>query len=127
MQPSLNLLFVCVENSNRSQMAEAFARMHGGNRVAVHSAGSRPAGRVNPRAVAAMAELGYNLSQHGSKSLTEIPAVTYDAVVTMACGDNCPHVAAMRREDWPIPALIERNVRRLLYDLLPPSLNSVTG
>lgn len=99
----LRLLFVCVENSNRSQMAEAFARMRGGDRVEAYSAGSRPSGRVNPRAIEAMAELGYDLTSHRSNSLAEIPAGEYDAAVTMGCGDACPHVAARVREDWQIP------------------------
>jgi protein-tyrosine-phosphatase len=97
------VLFVCVENSNRSQMAEAFARMHGGGRVEAHSAGSRPSGRVNPRAVEFMRERGYDLTAHTSKSLTEIPAGDYDVAVTMGCGDECPLVRAARREDWGIP------------------------
>ncbi len=97
------LLFVCIENSNRSQMAEAFARIHGGDRVEAYSSGSRPSGIVNPKAIASMAELGYDLSRHGSKSLDEIPKVEYDAVVTMGCGDACPFVEAKRREDWQIP------------------------
>ena len=97
------LLFVCVENSNRSQMAEAFARMHGARRVEAFSAGSRPSGVVNPRAVAALAELGYDLSAHGSKSLADLPAGPFAAVVTMGCGDACPNVAGRLREDWAIP------------------------
>ena len=97
------LLFVCVENSNRSQMAEAFARMHGGANVEVFSAGSRPSGKVNPRAVAAMAEKGYDLSTHGSKSLDEIPKGEYEYVVTMGCGDACPWIPARNREDWDLP------------------------
>src|SRR5262249_2399864 len=66
------VLFVCVENSNRSQMAQAFARMYGAGRVEAYSAGSRPSGRVNPRAIAFMREVGYDLSHHSSKSLAEI-------------------------------------------------------
>ena len=97
------ILFVCVENSNRSQMAEAFARMFGGGRVEAHSAGSRPSGRVNPKAVDAMRELGCDLTTHGSKSLAGLPEVVFDAAVTMGCGDACPHVAAHLREDWAIP------------------------
>src|SRR5437762_12887878 len=96
------VLFVCVENSNRSQMAEAFARIHGGDRVEAYSAGSRPSGRVNPRAVAFMKEVGYDLSQHTSKSLEEIPAGDYAVAVTMGCGDSCPRVQAKRREEWNI-------------------------
>jgi arsenate reductase len=97
------VLFVCVENSNRSQMAEAFARMFGGDWVEAYSSGSRPSGRVNPNAVEAMRELGYDLSRHRSKSLEEIPPGPYDAAVTMGCGDACPIVAAKLREDWQIP------------------------
>ena len=97
------VLFVCVENSNRSQMAEAFARIHGGDAVEAYSAGSRPSGVVNPKAIASMAELGYDLSKHGSKSLDEIPEAEYDFVATMGCGDSCPAIPARRREDWEIP------------------------
>lgn len=96
------LLFVCVENSNRSQMAEAFARIHGGARVQAYSAGSRPSGVVNPKAVKAMAELGYNLDSHRSKALEDLPDIEFDFVATMGCGDACPHVRARRREDWKI-------------------------
>ncbi len=97
------MLFVCVENANRSQMAEAFARMLGGDAVEAYSAGSRPSGVINPKAVAAMREFGYDLSVHGSKSLDELPAVEFDFVATMGCGDACPLVRAKRRADWAIP------------------------
>jgi len=97
------MLFVCIENSNRSQMAEAFARIHGGDRIEAYSSGSRPSGVVNPKAIASMAELGYDLSAHGSKSLAEIPQIDYDFVATMGCGDACPTVRAKVREDWAIP------------------------
>ena len=96
------VLFVCVENSNRSQMAEAFARLQGGDAVEALSAGSRPSGKINPKAVRFMAELGYDLAQHASKSLDEIDG-EFDAVVTMGCGDACPWVPAKRREDWALP------------------------
>jgi arsenate reductase len=96
------VLFVCVENSNRSQMAEAFARLHGGDAVQAHSAGSRPSGRINPKAVRFMAERGYDLSAHASKSLDEVEG-GFDAVVTMGCGDSCPWVPARIREDWALP------------------------
>jgi protein-tyrosine-phosphatase len=97
------LLFVCIENSNRSQMAEAFARMLGGEQLEAYSAGSKPSGRVNPRAIESMREIGYDLSMHRSKSLTEIPPGEYDVVVSMGCGDSCPFVPAKRREEWDIP------------------------
>lgn len=130
-EPKKRVLFVCVENSNRSQMAEAFARMHGGDRVDAHSSGSRPSGRVNPKAVAAMAELGYDLATHTSKGLDEFNGTTVDVAVTMGCGDECPLVRATERVDWQIPDpremtpdqfrevrdLIERKVKELLARL----------
>jgi arsenate reductase (thioredoxin) len=125
------VLFVCVENSCRSQIAEAFARIHGAEKVEAYSAGSRPSGRVNLKAVAAMRELGYELDRHRSKSLAEIPDVEYDYAITMGCGDECPLVKARRREDWAIPDpkelpsdefrgvrdLIEAKVKTLLASL----------
>jgi arsenate reductase len=97
------LLFVCVENSNRSQMAEAFARIHGRETIEAYSAGSRPSGKINPKAVESMREVGYDLSKHQSKSLSEIPDIEYDFVATMGCGDECPFVRTKQREDWNIP------------------------
>ena len=96
------VLFVCVENSNRSQMAEAFARMLGGDGVEALSAGSKPSGRINPKAIRFMGELGYDLEAHASKSLDDI-AGDFDAEVTMGCGDSSPWVPAQRREDWAWP------------------------
>jgi arsenate reductase len=100
---TLKLLFVCVENSNRSQMAEAFARLHGRERVEARSAGSRPSGVINPRAVAAMKQKGVDLlvSQR-SKGLDELPKLEWDYVITMGCGDACPHLPARHREDWAL-------------------------
>lgn len=98
------LLFVCVENSNRSQMSQAFATILGGENVESYSAGSKPSGIVNPKAIAAMKELGYDLSVHDSKSLQEVEAFApFDAVVTMGCGDACPWMPAKRFIDWQIP------------------------
>ncbi len=98
-----NILFVCIENSNRSQMAQAFAIIHGKDTVNAYSSGSRPSGKVNPKAIAAMKELNYDLSTHNSKSLDEIPDIEYDHVITMGCGDACPYVRAKHRDDWAIP------------------------
>ena len=98
------LLFVCVENSNRSQMSQAFAKMQGGENVEAYSAGSKPSGVVNPKAIAAMKELGYDLNKHESKSLKEVEQFApFDAVVTMGCGDACPWMPAKRFIDWQIP------------------------
>ena len=98
------LLFVCVENSNRSQMSEAFARILGGDSVEAYSAGSKPSGIVNPKAIAAMKELGYDLSRHESKSLKDVERFApFDAVITMGCGDACPWMPAKKFIDWEIP------------------------
>ncbi len=96
----MKAVFVCVENSNHSQMAEAFARMAS---MEAHSAGSRHSGKVNPKAIEAMKELGYDLTTNYSKSLDELPDKAFDAAVTMGCGDQCPNLKAARREDWAIP------------------------
>lgn len=98
------LLFVCIENSNRSQMSQAFAKIYGGNDVEAYSAGSKPSGIVNPKAIAAMKELGYDLTTHESKSLDEVKEFApFDAVVTMGCGDACPWMPAKQFVDWQIP------------------------
>ena len=98
------LLFVCVENSCRSQMAEAFARSIGAGRVRAESAGSRPSGSVDSRAVRFMREKGIDLAGQRSRGLDELPAgVVWDCIVTMGCGDACPHLPARIRFDWELP------------------------
>ena len=99
----MRLLFVCIENSCRSQIAEAFARMHGDDNVDVFSSGSRPSGVVNPRAIESMRDVGYDPSTHASTPLESIPEGEFDFVVTMGCGDACPWVPAKNRDDWDIP------------------------
>jgi len=96
----MRAVFVCIENSNRSQMAEAFARLAG---LEAYSAGSRPSGRVNPKAIEALRELGYDLSTHQSKSLDDLPPIEFDVAVTMGCGDECPMLKAKHRQEWQIP------------------------
>ena len=83
-------------------MAEAFAKIHGKGKVEAYSSGSRPSGIINPRAIAAMKELGYDLTTHDSKSLEQIPKTKYDYAITMGCGDECPFVTAEHRDDWKI-------------------------
>ena len=125
------VLFVCVENANRSQMAEAFARILGGDSIEAYSAGSKPSGKVNPKAIEAMRELGYDLSVHGSKSLDELPDVSFDFVATMGCGDACPMVRARQRADWSIPDPKDlladefRVVRDLIRDKVQGSLDDL--
>jgi arsenate reductase (thioredoxin) len=115
------VLFVCIENSNRSQMAQAFAKIHGGENIEAYSAGSKPSGKINPKAIAAMKELNYDLSAQASKSLDEVKDYApFDAVVTMGCGDACPWMPAKKFIDWQIPDPREMNEHdfRKVRDLL---------
>ena len=85
-------------------MSQAFAKMLGGENVEAYSAGSKPSGIINPKAIAAMKELGYDLSKHESKSLKDVEQFApFDAVVTMGCGDACPWMPAKKFIDWEIP------------------------
>ena len=126
------ILFVCIENSNRSQMSQAFAAMHGEGNVEAFSAGSKPSGIINPKAIVAMKEKGYDLSRHHSKSLDEVKELApFDVVVTMGCGDACPWMPAKQFVDWQIPDpkemdeeqfnevrdLIEKKVKELIASL----------
>ena len=127
------ILFICVENSCRSQMAEGFARSIGGDSVEAHSAGSRPSGKVNETAVRVMGEIGIDLGAHRSKGLDALPPGAWDAIVTMGCGDTCTQLNASHRLDWALPdpkALppeefrrirdeIGRKVHVLLIELVP--------
>lgn len=131
------VLFVCVHNAGRSQMAAAFLAREAGDRVVVRSAGSAPADEVNPAVVDAMAEVGIDLLAAGArpKKLEEAAVRASDVVVTMGCGDACPFYPGTRYEDWvlddpagkgveavrPIRDEIERRVRVLVGDLLGES------
>ena len=125
------VIYVCVENSNRSQMAEAFAHIHGGDRVEAFSSGSRPSGQVNPKAVESMKEIGYDLTTHTSKGLDEFNGKPFDAAVTMGCGDECPLVLAKQRVDWQIPDPKEmppeqfREIRNLIESKVKELLKSL--
>ena len=126
------ILFVCVHNAGRSQMAAGFARALGGDRVEVFSAGSEPADRINPVAVAAMAEEGIDIAGNTPKILTVEAVQESDVVITMGCGDACPFFPGKRYEDWvlddpagqgieavrPIRDEIHRRVEALVADLL---------
>lgn len=126
--PVPSLLFVCIENSCRSQMAEGFARAMGGGRVNALSAGSRPSGTVDPRAIAFMAEKGVDLAPQRSKGLGDLPALRWDFVVTMGCGDECPVLPANHRLDWDLPdpkplgdtefRIVRDRIERLVADLI---------
>ena len=127
------VLFVCVHNAGRSQMAAGFLRRLGAGRIDVLSAGSEPADRLNPAVVAAMGEKGIDISSAVPRLLSEAAVREADVVVTMGCGDACPIYPGKRYEDWeledpagkgvdevrPIRDEIERRVERLVAELAP--------
>ncbi|MFQ6082303.1 MAG: arsenate reductase ArsC [Candidatus Aminicenantia bacterium] len=98
-----NILFVCIENSCRSQMAEAFARFYGKGKIEAYSAGSKPASKVDELAILVMKERGIDISHQKSKSFDNLPAEKFDIVVSMGCGEQCPFVPAKIRLEWDIP------------------------
>lgn len=122
------VLFVCVHNAGRSQMAAALLDHHAGGRVVVRSAGSAPADQINPAVVAAMAELGLDLGQAFPKPLTDDSVRAADVVITMGCGDACPIYPGQRHLDWDLPdpaghgivavRPIRDQIDRLVTDLL---------
>jgi len=102
MSDAPTVLFVCVHNAGRSQMAQGWLRHLAGDRVEVRSAGSQPAERINPVAVAAMAEVGIDLTAEQPRILTEDAVHASDVVITMGCGDTCPVFPGKRYEDWDL-------------------------
>ncbi|MEO7397494.1 MAG: arsenate reductase ArsC [Ilumatobacteraceae bacterium] len=134
------VLFVCVHNAGRAQMAAGLLTHHGRARVVVRSAGTAPADTVNPAVVEAMTELGIDLTANGAtpKTLTDEAVQASDVVITMGCGDACPMYPGKRYEDWklddpsgldvdavrPIRDEIERRVLALLDELAAPDLSS---
>ena len=97
------ILFACVENSCRSQMAEGFAKKHGSNVMKPFSAGSDASGKINKKAIIAMAEIGYDLTQHKSKGLDEFSNIKFDYLITLGCNDKCPNIETKLRIEWDIP------------------------
>ena len=137
MSETPEVLFVCVHNAGRSQMAAALVQHHAGDKIIVRSAGTEPAGTINPTVVAAMAEIGIDLHGFGAlpKRLTSAAVEASDVVVTMGCGDSCPIYPATRYLDWTLddPAgqdlehvrairdEIDRRVRHLIAELVATS------
>ena len=133
MKETPEVLFVCVHNAGRSQMAAALLDRHAAGRVHVRSAGSAPASEINPAVVEALAELGIDVSREFPKPLTDEVVRDADAVITMGCGDACPVYPGKRYLDWdlpdpsgkpveevrPIRDEIDRRVRALLEELAP--------
>lgn len=133
MSPKPSVLFVCVHNAGRSQMAAGFLAMLAGDAIEVRSAGSAPADAVNPAAVQAMAEVGIDISTQNPKILTTDAVAASDVVITMGCGDTCPFFPGKSYRDWvledpagkgveavrPIRDQIEARVKDLIAELLP--------
>ncbi|NUU12431.1 arsenate reductase ArsC [Curtobacterium pusillum] len=133
MSDKPTILFVCVHNAGRSQMAAGYAQALGGDRVEVLSAGSEPKDQINPIAIQAMAEAGIDIAGNQPKILTTDAVRDSDAVITMGCGDACPIFPGKRYEDWdltdpagrgiedvrPIRDDIKHRVQTLLAELLP--------
>ena len=133
MSTTPQVLFVCVHNAGRSQMAAGLLAQHAKDRVEVRSAGSQPADQLNPAVVAAMQEVGVDLSQEFPKPLTDEAVRAADVVITMGCGDACPIYPGKRYEDWelddpagqPVETVrrirddIDARVRQLLAELAP--------
>lgn len=111
MKPTV--LFVCVHNAGRSQMAAAFLRRLAGDRVEVLSAGSEPAAEINPAAVAAMAEKGISLAGEAPKLLAHSAVRRADVVITMGCGDTCPIYPGKRYEDWDLEDPAGRDIEQV--------------
>jgi len=97
------VLFACVENSCRSQMAEGFANIHGTNILMPFSTGSKASGQINNKAVIAMKEIGYDLTEHKSKGLDEFSDLKFDYLITLGCNDECPNIETKFRREWNIP------------------------
>ena len=130
MREKKKILFVCVENASRSQMAEGFAEALGQGEIEVYSAGSRPSFQVDPLAIEVMKEKGIDLSARRPKSLNDLPPIEMDYLVTMGCGEACPAIPAKKVIDWEIPdpkgksldtfrkirEIIEEKVRTLLKE-----------
>ena len=124
------ILFLCIENSCRSQIAEAFAKAYSYSANKIISAGSNPSGEVNPTAIKLMGNIGHNISDHSSKSVNEIKE-EIDILISMGCGDSCPQLSAKKRLEWDIPdpkkmkedefmeviKLIDKKVRKFIENL----------
>ena len=136
MTEKKKILFVCVENARRSQMAQGFAERLGEGKIEAHSAGSRPSSEIDPLVIEVMKEKGIDLSAKRLKGLNDLPYIEMDYLITMGCEETCPAVLAKKIIEWEIPDpkgkpidivrnvrdIIEEKVRALLKEILPASL-----
>lgn len=126
MEP-IRVLFLCVENACRSQMAEVFAKRYGRERIEAVSAGSKPRGQIDPYAIAVLEERGLTVQGQRSKGLAELSKITWDVVVSLGCGEDCAVVPAKTRLDWqiPDPAHQPLEVYRKVRDLIEEEVRSL--
>jgi len=131
LKEKIKIVFVCVENARRSQMAQGFAEAFGEGKIEVYSAGSRPSSHIDPLVIEVMKEKGIDLSARRPKSLNDLPPIDMDYLVTMGCEETCPAVLAKKIIEWDIPDpkgksidvfrnvrdMIEEKVRALLEEL----------
>ena len=131
LKEKMKIVFVCVENARRSQMAQGFAEAFGEGKIEGYSAGSRPSSHIDPLVIEVMKEKGIDLSARRPKSLDDLPPIEMDYLVTMGCEETCPAVSAKRMIEWEIPDpkgrgidvvrtvrdVIEKKVRALLEEL----------
>ena len=124
---SKKVLFVCVENARRSQIAQGFAEALGQRRVEVYSAGSHPSSSIDPLVIEVMKEKGIDLSGRRPKSLNELPPVEMDYLVTMGCEETCPAVLAKKIIEWEIPDPKGKSIERLreVRDMIEEKVKSL--
>ena len=131
MEGKKKILFVCVENARRSQMAEGFAEVLGREKVAVYSAGSRPSSQIDPLVIEVMNQKGIDLAAKRPKGLNDLPLVEMDYVITMGCEVTCPAISAKRIIEWEIPDPkaksidVFREVRDLIEDKIRALLSEI--
>jgi protein-tyrosine-phosphatase len=131
MSKGKKVLFVCVENARRSQMAQGFAEALGREKVEVYSAGSRPSQQIDPMVIEVMKEKGIDLSSKRPKSLNDLPSIEMDYLVTMGCEETCPAVLAKKIIEWEIPdpkgKSIDafRKVRDIIEDMVKTLLEEI--
>ena len=121
------ILFVCVENARRSQMAEGFAKAFGQGKVEVYSAGSRPSSQIDPLVIDVMKEKGIDLSLKRPKGLNDLPLIEMDCLVTMGCEETCPAIPAKKIVEWEIPDPKGRSIEffREVRDMIEDKINAL--
>ena len=132
MKEKLKILFVCIENARRSQMAEGFAEALGKGKVKVYSAGSYPSSAIDPMVIEVMREKGIDLSSKRPKGLNDLPSIEMDYLVTMGCEETCPAIPAKKIIEWEIPdpkgksIEVFRQVRDLIEEKLKNLLEEIS-